>query len=129
MGCPQHFSGVSSILSRDLLCETSYDLDALCQYVQMSLSFLLNIVDSVRHQTGGQFFLDAPGGTGKIFVIKIILAKVRLGKDIALTALSSGFAATLLPCGKTAHSTFKLPFDLVKTESPICNISQSSEHA
>ena len=39
---------------------------------------------------------------------------------------SSAIATTLLTGGRTAHSTFKLPLNLTRTESPICNISKTS---
>uniref|UniRef100_A0A0L8IB38 ATP-dependent DNA helicase n=1 Tax=Octopus bimaculoides TaxID=37653 RepID=A0A0L8IB38_OCTBM len=77
---------------------------------------------------GGIFFLDAPAGTGKTFVTKLILAEIRRTQGIALAVASSGIAA-LLPGGRTAHSTFKLPLDLAKTDTPICNISNSSDQA
>ncbi|XP_029643502.1 uncharacterized protein LOC115217923 [Octopus sinensis] len=35
----------------------------------------------------------------------------------------------LLPGGKTAHSAFKLPLDLVRAEVPTCNIGKNSEEA
>ena len=59
---------------------------------------------------GGFWFLDAPGGTGKTFLTKLILANVRKNGHKALAVASSGIAATLLPGGRTAHSTFKLPW-------------------
>lgn len=45
------------------------------------------------------FFLDATGGTGKIFVTKLLLAKVQQHKDTVLAVALSGIAATLLPGG------------------------------
>ena len=35
-------------------------------------------------------------------------------------------AATLLPGGRTAHSTFKLPLDLTSDEMPICNVGRNT---
>jgi hypothetical protein len=66
---------------------------------------------------GGVFFLDGPGGTGKTFVYKLLLAHVRSEQAVrpldeqrvALAVASSGLAATLLPGGTTAHSRFKIP--------------------
>jgi hypothetical protein len=75
---------------------------------------------------GDIIFLDAPGGTGKTYLINLILAKVRLSQKIALAVASSGIAATLLHGGRTAHSTFKLPLNLHATDSPTCNISSRS---
>ncbi|XP_071579754.1 uncharacterized protein [Temnothorax nylanderi] len=60
---------------------------------------------------------DAPGGTGKTFVISLILAKVRSQKKIAIAVASSGIAATLLSGGRTAHSTFKLPLNVSLDQS------------
>uniref|UniRef100_A0A0L8HYC6 ATP-dependent DNA helicase n=1 Tax=Octopus bimaculoides TaxID=37653 RepID=A0A0L8HYC6_OCTBM len=78
------------------------------------------------NNTGGVFFLDAPGGTGKTLLINLLLAKVRQKKKIALAVASSGLAATLLTGGRTAHSTFKLPLNLIENESPLCNISKNT---
>ena len=58
------------------------------------------------------FFLNAPGGCGKIFLIEALLSTVRgLGK-IALAVASSGIAAELLEGGRTAHSRFKIPIPI-----------------
>ena len=58
---------------------------------------------------GGILFLDAPGGTGKTYLINLLLAKVRSRSQVALAVASSGIAATLLEGGRTAHSMFALP--------------------
>jgi len=62
---------------------------------------LMKVVDD---RTGGIYFLDTPGGTGKTFVISLILATIRSRSQIALAVASSGIAATLLEGGRTAHS-------------------------
>ena len=80
----------------------------------------------VDNNVGDIFFLDAPGGIGKTFVIKLILASIRSKNDIALSIVSSGIAATLLPGGRTAHSALKLPLNFHSIETPSCNISKSS---
>lgn len=56
--------------------------------------------------------MDAPGGTGKTFVISLILANIRAQGKIALELASSGIAATLLDGGRTAHSALKLPLNV-----------------
>ena len=38
------------------------------------------ILSSINSNEGNIFFLDAPGGTGKTFLINLLLAKVRLDK-------------------------------------------------
>ena len=72
---------------------------------------------------GGMLFLDAPGGTGKTFLINLILAKPQSEGNIALATASSGIAATLLTGGRTLHSTFKIPLDLY---IPICSIKKGT---
>jgi hypothetical protein len=57
----------------------------------------------------------------------ILLAKVRLDGSIALAVASSGIASLLLPGGRTAHSRFKIPFNL--HEGSTCSISHNSELA
>lgn len=84
------------------------------------------IIDAICKQAGRLFFLDAPGGTGKTFLINLLLAKLRQNGYIALAVASSGIAATLLTGGRTAHATFKLPLNLTRTEFPLCNISKAS---
>lgn len=85
------------------------------------------ILSSVNSNDGKMFFLDAPGGTGKTFLINLLLAKVRSEGKIALAVASSGIAATLLEGGRTAHSTFKLPLKVYSDDvSTVCNISKQS---
>ncbi|XP_065575240.1 ATP-dependent DNA helicase pif1-like [Artemia franciscana] len=79
----------------------------------------------VDNQVGEIFFLDAPGGTGKTFLIRLLLA-IRSKNYIALALASSGIAATLSPSGRTAHSALKLPLNIQPIETPRCNISKSS---
>lgn len=69
----------------------------------------------------GLYFLDHPGGCGKTFLIDTIflfLASVRAQRKIAITTASSGLAATLLPGGRTVHSTFKVPINIWNTNVP-----------
>lgn len=52
----------------------------------------------MNHQ-GRVFFLDVPGGTGKTFLINLLLAQIRSSGKVA----SSGITVTLSG-GRTAHS-------------------------
>ncbi|KAL3846228.1 hypothetical protein ACJIZ3_003631 [Penstemon smallii] len=70
------------------------------------------IVCKIDRQLSGVFFLDGPGGTGKTFLYRALLAYVHRKGGIALAVASSGVAASLLPGGRTAHSRFKLPLDV-----------------
>ncbi|GFX97338.1 ATP-dependent DNA helicase [Trichonephila clavipes] len=82
---------------------------------------------AITEQSGGLFFIDAPDGTGKTFLLSLILATIRSQNNIALAIASSGIAATLLDGGRTTHSALKLPLNLQNTEAPTCNISKNSE--
>lgn len=86
-----------------------------------------SICDAVDSSIGGVYFLDAPGGTGKTFVMNCLLAYVMQNNDIALAVASSGIAATLLKLGRTAHSRFKLPIPC--DEASTCNITPRSATA
>ncbi|XP_012841191.1 PREDICTED: uncharacterized protein LOC105961508 [Erythranthe guttata] len=80
------------------------------------------IVSKINSNEGGVFFVDGPGGTGKTFLYRALLAYVRSKGNIALAVATSGVAASLLPGGRIAHSRFKLPFDL--QDKSIGNISK-----
>ncbi|GFQ83524.1 ATP-dependent DNA helicase [Trichonephila clavata] len=73
-----------------------------------------------------QALLDAPGGTGKTFLLNLLLVFVGKEKDMAVVVASSGIAATLLAGGRTVHSAFKLPLDLARSDSATCNISKGT---
>ena len=121
-----------NFLSREMLRETSYNTKELQCFVTQNEAILVpdqrvaykTIADSIMKEEGKIMFLDAPGGTGKTFLINLILTRVRSQGKIAVA--SSGIAATLLPGGRTAHSAFKLPLNLNTTDSPVCNISKGT---
>jgi hypothetical protein len=81
---------------------------------------------SVERGNGGFFFLDAPGGTEKTFLINLLLAEIRKQNEIALAIVSPGIAATLLEGGITAHSALNLPLNIAHSGTPLCNISNNS---
>ena len=124
---------MNSLYAREL----AYNAAALSSEVQL-LEAQLNpeqkavydaVLLSIDQGDGITFFLDAPGGTGKTFLMNLLLAKIRSRGHIALAVASSGIAATLLTGGRTAHSTFKLPLDLANADSPTCNIAKQSDTA
>jgi hypothetical protein len=136
-GLPESIRNPDSMLPSELIAERSYDTDALIKFLEENENKLVpdqkevfdKITTAVFNNAGGVFFLDAPGGTGKTFVINLILAKVRQRNCIALAVASSGIAATLLTGGRTAHSAFKLPLNMANSEVPTCNISRGSGKA
>jgi hypothetical protein len=62
--------------------------------------------------------LDAPGGIGKTFYMKLLFTSVRMHIKIAICVVASGMAAILLDGGKITHSAFKLFINLNFTETP-----------
>ncbi|KAG3129897.1 hypothetical protein PI124_g20806 [Phytophthora idaei] len=109
--------------SHDVLQET-VDQEHLLNGEQRSVySTIINAVDNPS-PGNTLFFIDGPGGTGKSTLPKHILAMVRLSGKIALAVASSGIASLLLMGGRTAHSTFKIPFKLNDTST--CSIYKQS---
>ncbi|XP_027156418.1 ATP-dependent DNA helicase PIF3-like [Coffea eugenioides] len=76
---------------------------------------------------GKSFFVDGPGGTGKTFLYRALLATLRTHGHIALAVASSGVAASILLGGRTVHSRFKIPLDASATKA--CQISKQSSTA
>ncbi|XP_067944956.1 ATP-dependent DNA helicase PIF1-like [Watersipora subatra] len=117
-----------------LLRETNYDMANLDRFVsstEPNLIFDQNLVygkilKAVDDEREAIFFLDAPGGTGKTFLLNLLLAKIRSNRQVALAVASSGIAATLLEGRRTSHSMFKLPLDIGRLETPVCNIRKGT---
>ena len=116
--------------NRFILDEHGYNVDILRDTVQRD-SMCLNVdqriafdtlCQAVTSQEGGMFFLEGFGGTGKTFLINLILAKIRSDGGIALATASNGIAATLLDGGTTAHFRFKIPID-IQSDSTCCSKS------
>ena len=82
--------------------------------------------DKVDASEPGITFLDAPGGTGKSFLVNLILAFIRSKNHLALATASSGIAATILEGGRTLHSTFKIPLDAHMQDMPTCAIKKKT---
>ncbi|XP_057723507.1 ATP-dependent DNA helicase PIF1-like [Arachis stenosperma] len=85
------------------------------------------IMNRIDRRESGVFFVDGPGGSGKTFLYRAIIAELRNKGHIVLVTASSGIAATLLPGGRTTHSRFKIPINA--EPSSICNISKQSDLA
>lgn len=84
--------------NRDYMREKTYNQEDLRIFVTENEQLLnddqkrvyTTIMNELNQNNGGLYFLDAPGGTGKTFLINVILAKVRLSNKIALAVASSG---------------------------------------
>ncbi|XP_076927916.1 uncharacterized protein LOC143591651 [Bidens hawaiensis] len=82
------------------------------------------IMMHVDNDRPGLFFIDGPGGMGKTFVYKELLAQVRSRGLIAIATASSGAAANNMPGGRTAHSWFKILINL--NNNSMCMIKHQS---
>ncbi|GJY00989.1 DNA helicase, partial [Tanacetum coccineum] len=65
------------------------------------------------------------GGTGKTFLWKTIISSLRSQGKIVLAVAYSGIASLLLPSGRTAHSRFKLPLELM--EESLSRITKNTQ--
>ncbi|GKA34770.1 ATP-dependent DNA helicase PIF1-like protein [Tanacetum coccineum] len=101
-------------MSRLMYDETSYNKDKLRgQHVKLygSLTF---------EQKGY-------GGTGKTYLYKTMLAALRSKGEIVLNVASRGIAALLIEGGRTTHSRFAIPINVVK--DLMCHIGADSDLA
>ncbi|XP_043705365.1 ATP-dependent DNA helicase PIF4-like [Telopea speciosissima] len=85
------------------------------------------ILNHVNENQSGIFVVDGPGGMGKTYLYRTLLATIRSHNQIALATATSGVAAAIMPGGQTAHSRFKIPINL--NDSSVCNISKQSATA
>ncbi|XP_071688619.1 uncharacterized protein [Rutidosis leptorrhynchoides] len=85
------------------------------------------IVDAVYKDNGGLFFVYGYGGTGKMFVWKTLAAAIRSRGDIVINVALSGIAALLLTGGRTTHSRFAIPINVL--EDSFCSIKKNSDLA
>jgi len=120
-------------LNSELLREKNYNVDELRRYIQRNKPLLIQsqkqaydiIMDHVKKQEGGVIFLDSPGGTWKTSLINLVLAEIRVNKEIVLVLASLGIAATRMDGGQTTHSGLKLPLNVSEHELPVCDITKS----
>ncbi|XP_023752982.1 uncharacterized protein LOC111901356 [Lactuca sativa] len=113
--------------------ELNYDLSSL-EVKHQQLHSKLNdeqkkvydtIINVVKNEKGGVFFLYGYGGTGKTFVWKTLSATIRSKGEIIINVASSGNATLLLSGGRTVHSRFHIPMNL--NEDLFCSITSSND--
>ena len=73
------------------------------------------------------FFVIGAAGAGKTFLYNTLCHAFRSRSLLVLCVAYSGIAAQLLPGGRTAHSTFKIPFDIM--DDSVCSIPKNSSLA
>lgn len=69
------------------------------------------------------FYLDGPGGSGKTFLYRTLMAFYRGKGKTVLPFATTGIAATLLKGGRTVHSGFKLPVPIDETSVSMMRLS------
>ncbi|AQK60686.1 hypothetical protein ZEAMMB73_Zm00001d053905 [Zea mays] len=82
------------------------------------------IMSAVDTDQGGLFFVDGPGGTGKTYLYRVLLATLRNQGKIAVATATSGVAASIMPGGRTAHSRFKIPLTI--DDGAVCSFTKQS---
>ncbi|KAL6183772.1 hypothetical protein ACLB2K_045183 [Fragaria x ananassa] len=100
------------------------DIDAIDRLNNDQMVAFNTIMSVVDGKESALFFVDGPGGTGKTYLYRALLANLRRMNHIVLTTASSGIAANILPGGKTAHSRFKIPLKVLP--SSMCSIGKQS---
>ncbi|XP_027186197.2 uncharacterized protein [Cicer arietinum] len=82
------------------------------------------VLQSITLNFGKLFFVYGSGGTGKTYLWRTLLAKLRSEGKIALAVATSGVVALLLPGGRTAHCRFQLPLN--PNEASTCSINKGT---
>ncbi|GJU90850.1 DNA helicase [Tanacetum coccineum] len=112
--------------------EKCYDGDELAQEVNV-LKPKLNagqrqiykrVIDVAKEDQQELIFVYDHGGTGKTFLWKVLISSLSSKGKIVLAMASSSIDSLLLPTGRTSHSRFKLPLDLI--DDSICNIKKNT---
>ncbi|KAK2436868.1 ATP-dependent DNA helicase pif1 [Trifolium repens] len=105
-------NAVPSVIQEELSVHIpDEDIQAVAKLNNDQMIAFKTIMDVIDRKQSEVFFIDGPGGTGKTFLYRTIMASLRSRGQIVIATASSGIAATLLPGGRTAHSRFKLPFE------------------
>jgi DNA replication protein DnaC len=71
----------------------------LRKYPQYYKLYLINNISQLVSLRAKYFLVDGPGGTGKTFLYKALLAKVLSERLIDIAIATSGIAASILPEG------------------------------
>ena len=98
LGMPAPNRAFTDPFNTEILRETGYNIAQMESYVSSNLPLLVDdqrsvfstIIHAIENQRGGIFFIDAPGGTGKTFLINLVLAYLRLKNHIIQGVFSKG---------------------------------------
>lgn len=116
--------------------QDNYDINALQTFFRAIDLLVTNQIQSsgtllslLHSKNGRHCFLVTPDGTGKIFLVNIILAEICNLNKIALYMTAYGMASTLLAGLRTAFFTLQLLLNLQLSKQFVCNISKESGQA
>ncbi|XP_074356515.1 uncharacterized protein LOC141696245 [Apium graveolens] len=82
------------------------------------------VIQSIDTNVGGIFFVYGSRGCGKTFLWRTLICKLHSQGKIMLPVTSSGIAATLMPGGRTAHSSLKFQQFLMNVQHIILPMIQ-----
>nr|XP_034571033.1 ATP-dependent DNA helicase PIF4-like [Setaria viridis] len=105
-------SGVPQEIFEEANIECNADDMALSESLNDEQRAVFDEIMSAINDYGSLFFVDGPGVTGKTFLYKALLAKVRSQDKLAVAIATSGVAASNMLGGRTTHSHFKIPLTL-----------------
>ncbi|GJV09640.1 DNA helicase [Tanacetum coccineum] len=113
---------LEQLANRLLMEERNYNREELIQLKNDSVPRLkadqkaiYDLIINANANSRQEFiFVYSHGGTGKTFLWKTIISSLRSQGKIVLAVAYSGIASLLLPSGRTAHSRFKLPLELME---------------
>ena len=88
------------------------------------LKRLIYSENEVYKEKGKCVFINAPGGTGKSFILRTLCASIRAKREKAIMVGASGIAALNFEGGRTAHSRFKIPLNIAPNS--VCEIAKDS---
>ncbi len=114
-------------IPRVILREQNYDQEEQKRIVQVDraklnhgqkkvFETLLKRIYNPNRSDGYLAFIDAPGGTGKTFVLNTLMSHIRGEGDIALASAFCGVAALLLEGGCTVHKRFDVKPNMQKCD-------------
>lgn len=88
----------------------SLGLSQLTQNQKSAYKILIKAIESRdgNSRDGFLFYLGGSAGTGKTFLLNLIITRVKLRKKLIVAVASSGLAATNLLAGQSANSMFQL---------------------
>jgi hypothetical protein len=116
---PEELQRFQSVYHANFNADQLFAFNAITDAVNASLE--------QRTVTSNVFFLNAPGGSGKSFVLDACTTYYRSKGVIILVAASTGIAAINLRFGMTAHRLFHIPLDC--GPDGVCSLSKQSAMA